>query len=312
MAAPVRGIVALMLPCTLFWGAIFVCGKLAVQEGDPLVVATLRFIVALLVLVPLTLWREPRALRLTRQDLPWAFSLGLTGVAAYNGLVMLGLQWAPASDGAMITPTLNPLLTVLMAAVLFRESLTRNKLLGLGLAFGGVICVSAGAPATQAAGSMRLWGDLLFIGGAVAWSAYTLIGRAVAGRYSALVSTTLASLFGTLLLLPFSWRGLGALNWTALSPGFWASVLVLGILSTVVAFWLWHEAIHHYGASRAASFLPLNPVFGVLMAMWLLGEHLAAMQWVGMALAVAGVVIAIRPPTATLLPAVDQNEISLT
>lgn len=306
MSVAPRGIVALMLPCTLFWGAFFVFGKLAVQEASPLVVSTLRFLVALAVLLPLLLWREPRALRLSRRDLPYAAGLGLTGVAAYNALTMLGLQWAPASDGATITPTLNPLFTMVMAALLFREPLTRNKALGLGLALCGVVIVSAGAPVAQAAGGMRLWGDLLFVGSAMAWSAYTLIGRAVADRFSALASTTLASLFGVVMLLPFAGPEMVQVEWASLSSTFWVAIGIQGILSTVVAFWLWHEAIHRFGASRAASFLPLNPVLGVLLAVWLLGERLAPVQIIGMALAVTGVIIANRMRPIPWRPAVEQ------
>jgi drug/metabolite transporter (DMT)-like permease len=283
-----------MLLVTLLWGAFFVVGKLSVHEGSPLVVATLRFALASVVLVGLLAWREPDALRPSRQDLGLALGLGLTGVALYNGLAFYAFAHAPASDGAMISPSLNPVVTSVAAAILFGERLGRARVLGLIVALVGITLVFGGPALESAATPERLWGDVLFVGSGLAWSAYTLVGKLTVGRLSALASTTYAAVAGLALLLPVSWPELARTAWSRLSLGFWASIVFLALGSTVAAFLLWYRALAKIGAARTASWLPLVPVFGVGLGVATLGERPTPVQLTGMALAVLGVWVANR------------------
>jgi len=283
-----------MLGCTLLWGAFFVVGKHAVHEAAPLVVATLRFAMASVVLVGLLAWREPRWLRPARGDLGLALALGATGVALYNAFAFFGFALAPASDGAMISPSLNPAVTVIGAAILFHEPLTRARVGGLVLALTGIALVFGGPVLASGGAGGRLTGDGLFVLSALAWSAYTLVGRHAVGRLSPLTSTTYAAVAGLLLLLPFSAPALARTSWGQLSWAFWADITFLALGSTVAAFWLWYRALAKVGAARTASYLPLVPVFGVGLGVALLGDRPTPLQLAGMAVAVVGVWAASR------------------
>ncbi|HEY9722151.1 MAG TPA: DMT family transporter [Oscillatoriaceae cyanobacterium] len=287
-----RWAIAQMILCTFFWGAFFVFGKLAVREAPPLAVATLRFLVAGAVLLGVLAWREPGAFRLPRRDWGLALALGATGVAAYNALAFAGMPLAPASDGAMISPSLNPVLTAALAAWIFREAFSPKRAVGLVLAIAGIAFIFVG-PLLHAAASPTRWqGDALFLASAVCWSIYTLVGKLTVGRFSALASTTYASVVGALLLLPFSARELAGVHWAALTPAFWGAIVVLALLCTVAAFLFWYVAIDALGASGTAAFLPLVPLFGVALGMAMLGDRPGPLQWIGMALALTGVALA--------------------
>jgi drug/metabolite transporter (DMT)-like permease len=291
-AAPTHGsgVASLeMVLCTFLWGGFFVAGKLAAREGAPLVIATLRFAFAGALLLGLLAWREPSALRVGSKDLAIAFGLGATGVAAYNALAFFGFARAPGADGAMISPTLNPVVTLALARVFFGERLAPRRLAGLALAIAGVALVFGGALTGGASGGARLSGDLLFVGSALAWSAYTILGRLAVKRFSALASTCYASVTGFLILLPFSLGELQRVTWRALSPSFWGSLAFLVVFATIGAFLLWYGALQRIGAARTASYLPLVPIFGVAQGMAVLGERPQFVQVVGMALGVAGV-----------------------
>lgn len=294
-AADVRRATLQMLAVALIWGAFWVSGKWAVAEAGPMAVASLRFWFASVGFVILYRVREQRtAPRLTRQDWLLAFALGATGVAGYNALCFLGLHYAPASDGAMLTPSLNPVLTGLVAAWLLNETLTRNRLIGQGLAIAGVALIFAGPILTAQATGDRGLGDVLFILAAVVWSAYTLLGKVAVGRFTPLTSSMYASVFGALLLLPFSWRELAAVNWGGLTWQFWANMGFISLISTVAAFLMWNDAIARVGASRTATFNLLVPIFGVVCSALLLGERPGPWQVVGMGLAILGVYWASR------------------
>lgn len=289
----------LMVLMAVFWAGGFVSGKLSVAAAPPEVVAFLRFFVAGVVLLALMAgrWRE---LRFTRRDLPLVLGLGASGVAGYNLLFFGGLQISPASDAAMIIPTLNPLLTLILAVPLLGERLTPRKLGGAALSIAGQMLIFYTLIRVASQDPSRLAGDLYYVGSAVCWSTYTILGRIAARRFTPMASTTIASVIGALMLLPFAaWQFPGSTGYTL---PFWGHILYMGLGATVAGFCLWAWGLERLGASRAAIFLNLVPVFTLILAALFLGERPSAVQVGGMVLVMGGVFLAStgKRPTAAL------------
>jgi drug/metabolite transporter (DMT)-like permease len=283
-----------MMFVTLFWGAFFISGKQAVHYVPAMSLAFLRFLAASCVLWPIILIREPSSFTLKKSDIPLLLAIGATGVAGYNVLAFMGLQLAPSSDGAMISPSLNPILSTLLAAYFLKEKLTSQKWLGLTLSSVGVMCIFAGPFFSADFTSTRLAGDGLFLLSAICWAVYTLLGKLAVGRFTPLASAAYASTVGAILLLPLAIRELVAINWGVLPLVFWGHLWVLSCLSTVGAFLLWFDAIRLVGVSQTASFIPLVPCFGVVLSMIFLGDRPSPLQFVGLAIAIVGVVVGNR------------------
>lgn len=274
----------------VLWAGGFVVGKLSVASVMPEMVAFLRFLGAGLVMLGIMLvWRRGE-LKVDRKDWLLVFGLGATGIAAYNLLFFRGTYYSLASDGAMIIPTLNPLITLFAAAPILGESLTRRKLTGAGIALVGQTMIFWTLFSAAAQDPDRLLGDLFYVGAAVCWSAYSILGRLAARRFSPLASTTLASLSGVLLLLPFAlWQAPASSGYTA---GFWVNIGYLAIGATVVGFFLWSRGVHRLGASRAAVFINLVPVCTLALAYVVLEERPGALQVAGMLIVLGGVYLA--------------------
>jgi drug/metabolite transporter (DMT)-like permease len=284
----------LMVLMALLWAGAFVVGKLSVSAVPPEVVAFLRFFAAGLVLVGIMAVREPSGLRLCRRDWPLVLGLGATGIAGYNILFFRGLQAGLASDGAMIIPTLNPLLILLLAALFLGEPLTGRKLLGAAISLTGQGLIFASLLAAAAQNPDRLRGDLYFVASAVCWALYGVLGRVAARRLTPLAATTWASLAGAVMLAPFAaWVAPGSTGYT---PIFWADILYLALGATVAGFLLWSRGIHTLGAGRTAAFVNLVPVFTLVLAALVLGEKPTWVQVGGMLLVLSGVYLAGTAP----------------
>src|SRR5438552_11778895 len=139
----------------LAWSGSWITGKLALATAPPLEISTVRFGIAALVLVAITL--------VTRADLGrgnlWPVVLaGIVGYCAYNAFVFVGLTMAPASDGALIVPTTIPVLTA-VAASFVGERLTGTKLAGFALASIGAALVIAAGQTGDEISNRRLVGD---------------------------------------------------------------------------------------------------------------------------------------------------------
>jgi drug/metabolite transporter (DMT)-like permease len=286
-----------MLLVTFLWGGFFLFGKIAVAEAAPMVVGFLRFACAGVVLAVLLSLREPHAWWPKGRDCAIAIGMGLTGGAIYNGLVFTAFKIAPASDGAMISPGLNPLLTTLFAAYFFGEPLGRRRLGAFALGLVGLTLIFYIPLTTAHTGAHRLSGDVLFILAAIVWSCNTLLGRAAAGRFSPLASTTYTTLFGLPLITLLAAQDLAQTPWLSLSGRFWLIIAVLGLACTVAAFFLFYDAIRLVGAGTAASYLLLIPVIGLALSILVLHEQPDITQVLGMVTTLCAVWIANHAPT---------------
>lgn len=288
----------LMVLMAILWAGSFVSGKVSVATVPPEIVAFLRFLVAGLGMLGIMAVRNWKELGVTRRDIPLVLGLGASGIAAYNLLFFRGLQLSPASDGAMIVPTLNPLITLFVAAILLGEPLTTRKLTGAAISLVGQVLIFWTLVQAASHNPTRLVGDLYYVASAVCWSTYTILGRIAARRFTPMASTTVASVTGMVILLPFAlWQYPGSAGYT--TP-FWGHIVYLAGGATVGGFFLWSRGIHRLGASRAAVFINLVPVFSVALAALFLEERPTLLQVTGMLVVLGGVYLAgtARPQAA--------------
>ncbi len=282
----------------LFWGGTFVAARYAVREAPPFSVAAVRFAVASAVLF-LLVAREagrkagPRAFPVPRTGEEWLglLSLGFFGVFLYNAVFFTALTWTTAANGSLIV-AVNPALTAALSAAWLKEKVRPLQAVGLLVSFVGVaFVVSKGSWETVRRMSFNR-GDVLMLGAPLAWALYSIQGKRVLDRFpfSPLAATAYAALFGAMMLCPAAVAERLA---TGRAAGFslvgWLAVLQLALLGTVLGFVWWYEGVKALGAGRAAVFVNLVPVFGVLLAALFLGERLAWAEAFGGGLVIGGV-----------------------
>jgi drug/metabolite transporter (DMT)-like permease len=269
----------------LFSGGVFVAGKLALAALPPLTVALGRFAVASALLWLWVRWMEPGDRRLSATDLPLIVAMGATAMAGFNILLLYGLTMAPATDAAIITPGVSPILTAVLAWRFLGERIGRQGVAGLVAGLAGLFLVIS--PAGGGSGA-RVLGDLLFALGSAAWAVYALVGKAATRRFTPLVATLYGCVTATVLLLPVvvlrhDWTGFAAAH-----PTSWLGLLYLAVFPTALSFVFFYIGVNRIGAVRATSFALLIPVFGVLSSVIVLGEPLASRTVAGGLLVLAG------------------------
>jgi drug/metabolite transporter (DMT)-like permease len=215
---------------------------------------------------------------------------GFFGIFAYNALVFFALTISPAFDGALIVPTINPVLTVVFATFI-GERLGWNKIAGLGLATAGAILVIAAATGLTFTGQ-RLTADLLYLAGAAAWSIYATLGGITTRHGSPLGVTAIACLVGAAMLFPLGFLEHGYTDVPSWSLGAWADIAYLVIFATTIGFVLFYWAVRRYGAGMASMVSYLVPIFALIQAVTILGEQPAPLEIVGGAVILAGVRVA--------------------
>ena len=279
-----------LLMTALFWGGTFISGRMLAGSVTPFSAAFFRFLIATLCLYAVVWHRHGTIPGLRRDQLLPVVLLGLTGVFAYNALFFNGLKLVTAGRASVIIAN-NPIVISLGAALIFGESLTPLKVVGILVSVSGAItAIAGGDPAAVLSGGIGV-GDLLIFGCVLSWSAYTLLGKRVIGDLSPLLATAHAAAAGMLALsIPALLEGqpAKALGYSAVD---WANLTYLGVFGTVLGFVWYYEGIRVIGPARASLFINFVPVSAIFLAHLILGEPLAPSLLVGALLVVTGVTL---------------------
>ncbi len=280
----------------LCWGGTFIAGRMIAGAIPPLIAATLRFAVAVPLLL-LVAWRFEGGLpHLNRSQLLTTFGLGLTGIFLYNICFFSALANMPAGRTALFV-AFNPIVTALLLAVVLRERIGAGRWLGIAIAFiGAAIIVTRGdllgawRDISQSIGV----GEALMFCAVTGWAAYTIIGRFALKGLSPIAATTYAAIWGLALLTCGAFFELPAVDWSHFDWRVIAAIAYLGVFGTVIGFVLYYQGVKAIGPARTAVFNNLVPVFGIVLAALLLAEPILLSMIVGGALVISGVTITNR------------------
>ena len=282
---------------TMIWGATFVAGRYLAADVDPLLAATLRFVLASAALLGFMALVRVRLARPSGTQLMQLAMLGFFGIYFYNLCFFYGLHYINASRASLIV-ALNPAVIGLAAWLVHKERLGAAKCLGIAFCLGGagVVIVSRNPQLLQ--GADNAWrGDLLIFGCVVGWGVYSLFSRGLNKSLGPLQTVTWSILLGTAMLALTALVG-GKLTLTALSaihlPQL-LSLLYLGLLGSALAYIAWYDGIRQIGATRAGVFIALNPLTAVICGAVLLGEQLTAPMLLGGAVILLGIYLCNKP-----------------
>ena len=278
-----------LLGMAALWGASWPAARILAQAAPPFTAGAWRFTLSVTILLVWWFAVNRVAPKLSTKQWLGLVAGGLVGVFGYNYFFMVGVTTVPAGRASLVV-TLNPVLTTLAAAWLFKETINRTIAVGMALAFAGAITVlSKGNPMALIAGDVGS-GELLLLGCSISWCAYTLMSKRLLQGMNSLTATTFTSVFG--------WLALAAMSATEIAPPIsslgqlqWGAMAFLAIGSTALAYLWYFNGIARLGAGTAASYLSIVPVFAVLGSAALLGERIDGTLVVGGIMAVAGVMV---------------------
>ncbi|MDP9362638.1 MAG: DMT family transporter [Chloroflexota bacterium] len=277
-----------LVGANVIWGSTFVALKPVLDRVPPLTVASLRFAIALAILLPLVYLVGDRPARGRGPLL-----MGLTGVFLVYLCQNIGLQYSSAANGALIHGGI-PILTALLAAAFLGERLGGRGLVGVLASLVGVAVIVL--PGIEL--GLSALGHGLLLASALSIAAYLVIGRRAFPAGGSLATVAGAACYGFLMLLPATAVELAVGGMDRPTTGDLLRLLYLGAGASALAFVLWAYGLCHFEAGRAATFANLNPLVGVALAALLLGEPVTRLQLGGGALVLAGVWLAAHQPAA--------------
>jgi drug/metabolite transporter (DMT)-like permease len=280
--------VAGALVYVFLWASAYVPSKIGVLDSSPLWFLAVRFAIAGTIVLGFAL-RAGARLPATPRDWIAVAAYGILGNAVYLGFTYEALRHLASGVGAIVA-SLNPLVLAIVAPYVLRERLTRLKIVGLLLGFGGVVGVMA---ARTGSGSANPPDVLLAFAGVVASVASTVVFKKYCGGIDLRIATALQLLTASVVLFPAALlvEGPPHVVWSArIVVAFVYLVFVISIGASLLWFWL----LTHGEASRVSAFYFLTPIFGLFIAYVLLGERVGVRDVGGLAAIAIGIFLVQR------------------
>jgi drug/metabolite transporter (DMT)-like permease len=303
-----RLVVLLTLP-PLMWAGNAIVGRLMVGQMPPLTLNALRWLLAIVILVPFG-WRVFRRPQLIRERLGWLALIGLLGVGMYNALQYLALVTSTPLNVTLVASSL-PVWMLAVGTLFYGERPDARQLLGAVLGLTGVLLVIARGSWQVLAQVQLVIGDVYVLAAVVGWAFYSWqLARPPASMRGAQRPTAadgwdwagmllLQSLLGvvpaSLFALGEQALGTAPLQW---SWGVVAALLYVSLGASIVAYRCWGLGVTQVGPAVAAFFGNLTPLFAAVMSAAILGEGPRWYHVVAFVLIVGGITVSSSGPAS--------------
>lgn len=285
---------AALLVVAVLWGTFPATTKLALDDFPPLFLATTRCLIASVFLAVLVVRSGAETARELTADGLRAFAvLGLTGLVISMQGTYVAIAHTTAANAAILQPAA-PVMVALGARLYLGERLRRHQRLGIAVsALGVLLIVTDGGLGALRPERLRP-GDFLTLLALVGWSAYTIYGKEVLVGHTPLLATAAAYVAGTAMLIPLAVVGAPLFPAPRLGSGLaWAVVVYHALFGAVAHIW-WYHAVDRVGASRAAVFMNVTPLVGIVLAAAVVHERIGPWHVAGAVLVLAGVALTTR------------------
>jgi len=280
---PTTADLSLLLILALIWASSFLVIKVAVVDTGPLWLATIRVVVAFIVLLPFAIYKGfvwPTTIREWRLVL---LIMALNVVAPF-----FLISWAETKIDAGMTSMLmgvGPFMALLGSHFTTQDDkLSKNKLIGAMLGFSGIL-ILVGWDSARGLGNNLLGQAAAILGSACYVTSGLMIRRL--GRFPPIQLSAfilgLASI--SLLIITILLEGLPKESY---EQDTWIGLIYLGIFPTALGYILRYHLIRTIGMSAFSTGLNLIPVFGVMLGVIFLGEHLSLNLLASLTLIVTG------------------------
>lgn len=274
----------------LFWGGNSVAGKMAVGHVSPMMLTTLRWVFALLIILVAMTPQIRRDWQKIKQHWLQLLAYGVIGFTTFNALLYSALKYTSAINAVILQAGI-PMLIFLFNFMLFRTRASIAQVIGFTVTLIGVLITAAHG---DIASLMQLefnFGDALMIAACIVYAAYT-----VALRWKPVMhwqSFIAAPAFGALIsAIPLLFWEIG--SGTAIFPDMtgWIIVLYAAIFPSLMSQVLYVRGVEMIGANRAGLFINAIPVFGTLLSVMLIGETFHTFHFIALLLVLGGIAIA--------------------
>jgi len=281
----------MMMVCVVVWAFAFPFIKIGLNDLSFTNLTIMRFVVVCIVLIAILLLQPKRFSKLHKKDIIPIFILGFLGVIVYHLGLNYGEQYVSPGAASLIIATI-PVLVVISAFIFLKEKMTSKKLLGVIIALCGVVIISILGTPDASIEINYIHGALAVVLAAIMGAFYTIVGKKLLERYTALSLTVYAMLLGSLALIPLLFLNPSIIDQVAMMSAYsWFAIVFLGVFSTVIGYVLWYVGLEIKSTSEVSVYLYAIPVLSTIISCFLFDDKITLFFVLGGILVIVGLLL---------------------
>lgn len=279
-----------VLMAAAIWGGSFPSTKIALAQADPIMILWLRFLIAAPMLMCGAYFQKCLRPPTKKEFLP-LFLMGFQGIFFHQGIQAYAMRTSGAGNANWLMVA-SPAVVAILGRIFLKERISRYGLAGLALSAVGVMLVLAfGTVRNTAFTGFGSVGDMILIASVLNWAVFSIISRKfllsnVPSSF-AIMWEMIFSLFYATLFLIFTRADFSII--TTFNAVTWRAVIFLGVFASATAYMFWFRGLSKISAARVVVFQFVQPVVGIILSYFLVGERFTIWLFIGGALIASGV-----------------------
>ncbi|MFD2707121.1 DMT family transporter [Salibacterium lacus] len=230
--------------------------------------------------------RHPHLLKIHIKDLPYFIGTGIISIVFFNWCYFTVMDEASLSLAVVLLYT-GPLFVTLLSRLLFKEWLTRRKIISLFLTLTGCAFTVGLLPSFDT--SISAFVILAGLGSGFFYALYSIFGKYVSRRYSSMTITAYSFICASAFMIPAG--GLIGQAGKLADPAVLLYGFGLAFVPTVLGYILYTSGLTYIESSRASILTTIEPVVAILLGVTVFGDTLNSWQVLGIILVLASIFV---------------------
>lgn len=233
--------------------------------------------------------------KVERKDFLLLALCGLFGVFANQMMFFYGLNLTtPINAGIIMTS--NPILVLIVSAIILKNRITLTKIGGIILGITGALLLLL-FKKDFTFGSETLLGDMFIFLNALSYGVYLVIAVPLMRKYKPLTVIKWVFTFGAIFVIPFSIKEFTLIEWSSFSPEIWSKFTFVVIGTTFLAYLLNIYGLKKLNPTVVSTYIYLQPVLAASFAIWAGKDSLDWIKIIAVILIFSGVYLVSRYKT---------------
>lgn len=239
--------------------------------------------------------------KLDKKDLPRIALLAVFGVAGNQLFFLKGLSITTPINAAIIMVS-NPIVVLVIAAILIKEKVSISKVAGISLGIiGAMLMLSFNKDFSF--GSETISGDIMILINSISWACYVVLVKPLMKKYNTFTIVKWVFVFGFIYVLPFGYSEFTQVDWATMPVSIWWEIAFVVVATTFFAYVLNTYALRALSPAVVSVYIYLQPFLATLIAVYYYhNDTLDARKIISAILIILGVTLVSEPFKKRVLP----------
>ncbi len=203
--------------------------------------------------------------KIEKKDFRSLLFAALFGVALNQLMFLKGLNLTSSIDASIIM-TVNPVLVLLVSAIVIGELINLRKISGIAIGATGAILLILMSKGSLDFSSDNFTGNILIFFNALSYGIYLVVVKKLMLKYKPVTVLKWAFSLGFLIIFPVGFEEFISVDWQNIPPAIWLAISYVLIATTFLAYLLNVFGLQHVNASTVSIYIYSQPVIASLVA----------------------------------------------